>query len=87
MAAQNAPKTQRGTVKDLGDWGLADMIAVAAELNILADDDGVTAVGLTKNYRNLIHPGRAARRGQKCDRATAYSAIGGMMYIIQALKP
>ena len=45
MAAQNAPKTQRGTVKDLGDWGLADMIAVAAELNILADDDGVTAVG------------------------------------------
>jgi hypothetical protein len=54
-------------------------------LDLLRPDTS-TAAKLAKNFRNLIHPGRAARLAQTCDRATAYSAIGALEHVIRDLS-
>jgi hypothetical protein len=45
------------------------------------------AAKLAQNFRNLIHPGRADRDNQVCDRGTAYSAIGALEHVIRDLTP
>ena len=55
-------------------WGLHEYVEVAAHLGLI-EDDTAKLVRLAKDFRNLIHPGRAARLGQKCDRATALGAL------------
>jgi hypothetical protein len=59
-------------------------IEVAAQLDLLTPDT-CNAARLAKNFRNLIHPGRAARLAQTCDRVTAYSAIGALEHVIRDL--
>jgi hypothetical protein len=83
-AAARAPK-RGGKTLDLDHWVLNDMILVAEDLAILSNS-AATAALLTKDYRNLIHPGRAARLSQQCTRATAFSALGGMHATIEALS-
>jgi hypothetical protein len=61
--------------KDINRWGLDDYIGVAEHFNIIKGDTPAAA-RLAQNFRNLIHPGRAIRRQQICDRATAHSALG-----------
>jgi hypothetical protein len=72
--------------KAFSDWHLSDMIAVARDLGILTEKQA-TAATLAKGYRNLIHPGVAARQSESCTRSTAYSAIAGMEAVIEALMP
>src|SRR5947208_12675174 len=40
---------------------------------------------LTRDFRNLVHPGRAIRIGQKCNRATALSALAGIERVVNDL--
>ena len=70
--------------KDLNEWSLHHFIEVAAHLNLVKADTA-SAMRLAQNFRNLIHPGRAARLAQACDRATAYSAIGALEHVIRDL--
>ena len=65
-------------------WDLDHYIEVAAHLKLLKPDT-CNAARLARNFRNLIHPGRAARLGQSCDRATAYSAVGALEHVIRDL--
>jgi hypothetical protein len=65
-------------------WELHHFIEVAGYLNLLKPDT-CSAARLARNFRNLIHPGRAARLAQNCDRATAYSAIGALEHVIRDL--
>jgi hypothetical protein len=65
-------------------WELHHFIEVAAHLRLLKTDT-CSAARLARNFRNLIHPGRAARLGQVCDRATAYSAVGALEHVIRDL--
>lgn len=67
-------------------WGLHEYIEVAAELGIIKPE---TAIELrqTKNYRNLIHPGRSQRLKQACDRGTALSALAAVEFVIRDLTP
>jgi hypothetical protein len=67
-------------------WTLVSYIEVALELNII-DTDTATQVRLAKDFRNLIHPGRALRLRQTCDRATALSAVAAMEHIVRCLTP
>jgi hypothetical protein len=62
-AAPRAP-TSKGVKKDLDDFVLYDCIVVAEDLKLI---NGATATAalLAKDYRNLIHPGRAARLSQQ----------------------
>jgi hypothetical protein len=53
------------------NWALADFINVAELLRFITPSMGAQA-RLAKDFRNLIHPGRAQRTGLTCDRATAY---------------
>jgi hypothetical protein len=50
------------------DWGLGDYIRVALALGSIKDATAKQAT-LAKDFRNLIHPGRAQRFGEICDRA------------------
>jgi hypothetical protein len=65
-------------------WDLNHFIEVPGHLNLLKPDT-CSAARLARSFRNLIHPGRAARLAQNCDRATAYSAIGALEHVIRDL--
>jgi hypothetical protein len=80
-----AAKTIDQPNKQQDRWGLHHFIEVATELNLIGQDTR-NAAKLARNFRNLIHPGRAARLGQTCDRATAYSAIGALEHVIRDLS-
>ena len=84
---ESAPRSPRRgrKVSDLDEWVLNDMILVAEDLAVLSKH-AATAALLAKDYRNLIHPGRAARLSQRCTRATAFSALGAMHATIEALS-
>ena len=40
---------------------------------------------VTREYRNLIHPGRAERLRLKCDRAPAYTAVAALDRVVADL--
>jgi hypothetical protein len=71
---------------DLDGWALHECIEVAAELVVIKAETAIQT-RLTKDFRNLIHPGRALRLAQKCDRATALSAVAGVEHVVQDLTP
>jgi hypothetical protein len=66
-------------------WELHHFIEVAGHLELLKPDT-CSAARLARSFTNLIHPGRAARPAQTCDRATARSAIGALQHVIQDLS-
>jgi hypothetical protein len=75
-ASRRAPKT------DLNDWGLDEYITMAEHFSLLKGDTPATA-RLAQAFRNLIHPGRAIRKQQTCDRATALSALAALDHVIR----
>lgn len=68
----------------LEKWNLHQMAGVAKELKIIQEETHKQAE-LAKNFRNLIHPGRAARTGQRCDRSTALTAVAALEAVIRDL--
>jgi hypothetical protein len=77
---------RRQPTTDLESWTLHEYIEVAAHLSIIKPDTAIQA-RLAKDFRNLIHPGRAQRLAQKCDRATALSAVAGVELVIRDQTP
>jgi hypothetical protein len=69
---------------DLDRWELHELIEVSGHLNKIKPQT-VMAANIARDYRNLIHPGRAKRLSQVCDRATAFSAIAGLEHVIRDL--
>ena len=65
-------------------WGLDTYIKAAAEIG-LVDGNGPKALELTKDYRNLIHPGRSKRLSAVCNRGTAHGAIAAPELLIPML--
>jgi hypothetical protein len=80
-AAERAP-TSKGRKKDLNDYVLHEYIEVAEDLDVLTAREARMAM-LAKGFRNLIHPGRAARTQERCTRSTALTAVGAMEAIIE----
>lgn len=84
------PATLTGAAKapggPLDNWNLASMIDVAEELSVLRNANTITSARVAKDYRNLIHPGRRARRAERPTRAKAYTAIGGMYGVIDEFR-
>jgi hypothetical protein len=68
-------------------WNLGELIEVASHLALVTPDTAIQA-RLGKDFRNLIHPGpgRAARLGQACDRATALSALAAVEHVVRDLS-
>ncbi len=67
-------------------WNFIELIEAAVQLTQIKDDTGKQA-RLCKDFRNLIHPGRAARLGQVCDRGTALSALAAVELVVRDLTP
>jgi hypothetical protein len=67
------------------DWVLHNYIEVAANIGIIMQDT-VKEARLAKDFRNLIHPGRAQRLGQKCDRGTALASVAALEHVARDLS-
>jgi hypothetical protein len=76
----------RAPQADLATWHLHEYIEVAAELGVVKAQTANQA-RLAKDFRNLIHPGLEARRGQMCDRGTALSAVAAVEHVARDLSP
>jgi hypothetical protein len=66
------------------EWYFIDLIEVAFELRAIKEQTAKQA-RLGKNFRNLVHPGRAMRLGEICDRGTALSALAAVELIVRDL--
>lgn len=75
----NAPKLP------LDRLHLADLINLAAS-NSVIDAATEQQSGLAKDARNLIHPGRALRSGEACNKATALAALAAVYRLIEQLR-
>lgn len=69
---------------DLNKWSFHQMVEIVGELNLIKPDT-VSECRIAKNYRNLIHAGRAERLSQDCDRGTALSTIAAVEHVIRDL--
>lgn len=84
-AAAVAKATMTQPDSDPNKWTLHQCIEIAAEAGVL-NGPAATLARLAKDYRNLIHPGRATRLAQKPDRSTALAAVAAVEATIKALR-
>jgi hypothetical protein len=71
--------------RPLLEWDLHGFIEVATicpDPNPLIRPETAIQLRLAKDFRNLIHPGRAIRLSQRCSRATALAAIAGLEMVV-----
>ena len=66
-------------------WTLDDLITAAERVNAI-EPRTVTQARLAKDFRNLIHPGRAQRLGQRCDRGTAFGAMSALDFVVNDIR-
>lgn len=65
-------------------WNLNQLTEVSRELGMITAETA-TQCHLAREFRNLIHPGRAKRLAQKCNRATALSALAAIEHVVDDL--
>lgn len=75
---------QQQPSSDPEEWTLHHYVEIEAHLGIIKPDT-VTEARLAKKFRNLIHPGRAQRLGQKCDRGTALASVAALDHVVRDL--
>jgi hypothetical protein len=79
-------KSDPGSNLEGPGWHLHEYVEVAAHLGIVKTDTA-SQVRLAKDARNLVHPGRATRLQQKCDRGTALTALAAVEAVVRDLTP
>jgi hypothetical protein len=85
-AASEARRSSlRHATASLEEWDLHGYIKVARELRMITSATAAQAE-LARNFRNLIHPGRAQRLAQVCDRASALSAVAAVEHVVRDLS-
>ena len=68
----------------LDSWNLAQYIEIARRMGLVSPNTAAQAT-LSRDFRNLIHPGKAVRTGQRCSRGTALSALAAVEHVVDAL--
>lgn len=68
------------------NWNLGQYIEAAEMLKLLKQDSAIQAKQ-AKDFRNLIHPGRAQRAAANCDRGTALGALSAVELVVRDLTP
>jgi hypothetical protein len=71
--------------RPLDELHLADLIGLAKR-NTLIDAAAEQQASLAKDARNLIHPGRALRSREECNKTTALTALCAVYRVIDELK-
>jgi hypothetical protein len=69
---------------DLLKWTLPKMIETSAQLNVLRPNTVIEA-RQSKDFRNLIHPGRVLASDAECNRGTAFSAVAALDFVVTDL--
>jgi len=64
---------------------LNSLIEISKTMKFI-EQETITLVSLTKDFRNLIHPGRAIRLNKICNRGTAYAALAALEHVVNDLK-
>jgi hypothetical protein len=77
---------QKAPAPDLDDWVLHQLTEVSAAVSLIQTETAAQC-RIAKNFRNLIHPGRAARLAQRCDRGTAFSTVAAVEHVMRDLSP
>jgi HAMP domain-containing protein len=72
--------------QNLESWMLHQFIEVSAQIPTIKPATAIEA-RLAKDFRNLIHPGRAQRLGQTCDRGTAHASFAALDHVVRDLTP
>ncbi|GLH28821.1 hypothetical protein WSS15_14710 [Acetobacter pasteurianus] len=78
-------KNSQGKNRRLDQLDLGAFINYGVDLKIITTGTRDIAQR-ARNYRNLIHPGRAQRAEQECDRSSAMTALAAAECIIKNLK-
>jgi hypothetical protein len=91
VAGQLGALVSSGTVSKPRDpaleyWDLHHYIEVAAALDVIKAGTAAQ-LRIAKDFRNLIHPGRALRLAQKPDRGATLAAAAGLEFVIRDLTP
>ena len=70
---------------DLSYWSLHQLTEVCNQLKLIS---GTTSAQcrIAKEFRNLIHPGRASRLSQRCNLGTAFSALAAVEHVVADLS-
>jgi len=76
--------TPKPSGSDPNRWDLQNYIDMAAHFGMISGNT-VTQARLAQSYRNLIHPGRALRLQEQCDRNTAMTAVAALGRVINIL--
>jgi hypothetical protein len=66
-------------------WNFSTYAAVAHKMNLISDNTK-SVLDPARNYRNLIHPAKAIRDTEKCNRGTAFIGAGAVDQVISDLK-
>jgi hypothetical protein len=78
--------TDKGKRKKSLDEMLLTVLLDEAAKNGLISADSASQARLAKDARNLVHPGKIARSGDSCSKATALTALAGVYRVVDDLK-
>lgn len=84
LAESASDLRKRSDADDPDAWSLAAFIEVARKLNAISESTASQA-RLAKDFRNLIHPGRERRTGERCDRGLAFSVVAAVELVTRDL--
>jgi hypothetical protein len=83
--AASLGKSVNLVARPLEKWELHELIEFARAATLISESTRAVA-NLSRDFRNLIHPGRSQRLSQKCDRATALVGVGAVEAVIRDLS-
>ncbi|HHT9137786.1 MAG TPA: hypothetical protein ACFYEK_11170 [Candidatus Wunengus sp. YC60] len=72
-------------IQDIDKWNLEKLINISREANLISEGLA-NALSQAQYFRNLIHPGRQERLGQKPSRGTSLLSLGGMERLIEEFE-
>ena len=83
-----AVATEKWTSKpptDLNEWRLFQLVVVSRHAGLI-EQDTRDQCDLSRDFRNLIHPGVTIRTGQRCDKGTALAAAAAVAFVTRDLE-
>jgi hypothetical protein len=85
LKSSKAPRDKQGSVVPLRQWGLAHLIDVSAELDVIGKTAKQASWAL-KDFRNFIHPYNVLQQSARPDQPLAMSSLAALAEIRRSLE-